>query len=190
MNNEFVLGVGNDTEFLTAAFPEVEFNLYKVKVKENSFFSAFSCWVDSEEVLAQLWSRISDLIGTEYQTKLETEFSSWNIYLAFFVPNQISNALKYNIENDTFFVRKIVFNRELSHLEKHSIPKCLSDHILGKDINLEARSIQEVTNTPKYSSTTQSLLTSKLPLGKAVHEIELREAWLEQTILEIGEDEI
>ena len=190
MQNEFILGAGEDIEFLKTAFPEVEFNLYRAMVKENVFMSAFSCRIENEEILEQLWSRINSLIGAEYQTQLLDEFSSWNIYLAFFIPKQVSNVLKYNIENDTFFVRKIVFDSNLEDLEKEVIAINLNSHILGKDISIESQSIQEVISVPEYSSITKRLLSTKLPLGRTGNDKKLRQAWLDKAILEVDNDEI
>ncbi len=185
MKNEFVLQPDSDIEFLTAAFPAIEFNLYRATVKEDAFLSTFTCWINSEAMLEQLWSRINNLIGAEYQVKLQDEFSSWNIYLAFFIPQQVSNALKYNIENETFFVRKIVVDGKLKHSEPLTIAKYLNDHILGKDIYTEQQSNQAMTNESEYTANTQSLLAAKLPLGRTENDKKMREAWLEQAILGI-----
>ncbi|MEY8198115.1 MAG: hypothetical protein RPS47_02625 [Colwellia sp.] len=176
-------------EFIKASFPEVEFNLFKAFIGESEFLSGFSCWVESEEVLENTWSRITSLIGTEYQSKLADDFSSWNIYLAFFTPKKISNALKYTIENDTFFVRKIVFDSQTVQLEKDHIGKYLNDHILGKDIRVDSISLQGDESEPKYTSITQSLLNAKLPLSNAPKDKQLREAWLDSEFLKVDNDE-
>ena len=152
--------------------------------------SAFSCRIENDEMLERLWSRINNLIGTEYQTQLDDEFSSWNIYLVFFTPQRISNALKYTIENDTFFVRKVVFDSQLVQLEKEHIAAYFNDHILGKDIKVESLSIKGVISQPKYSSITQSLLRAKLPLGRTTNEKKSRDVWLDKAILEVDNNEV
>jgi hypothetical protein len=190
MTFEFALESEDETEFLDEAFPEVEFNLYRAIVGENSFLSVFSCWVENEELLEQFWSRINCLIGTEYQTKLQDEFSSWNIYLAFFIPAEVSNALKYNIENETFFMRKVVFDSKEKTLDKVNISTYLNNHILGKDIRIEQRSNQETDDESSYSSITQKLLDDKLPMSKARDDKELREKWLAKVISEVNNDEV
>lgn len=190
MTSEFIIESESKIEFLKAAFPNVEFNLYQALVSENSFLSVFSCWINNEEQLEQLWTRINSLIGIEYQTTLEDDFSSWNIYLALFIPNKVSNALKYNIENDTFFMRKIVFDNQLMSLNKENIPTYLNNHILGKDIRIEALLNQDAIQDFSFSSITQSLLAKNLPLGRTGNEKKSREAWLDEIILEVEDNEV
>ena len=183
MTNKFVLEPESDFDFLKSAFPEVELKLYKAIVRDNSFISAFSCWIESEKMLERFWSRINSLIGTEYQTNLDDEFSSWNIYIVFFSSHKISNALKYTIENDTFFVRKIIFDNQADSLEKEQIPKCLDDHILGKDIKIDPILNPSVIVESKYTSITQNLLSANIPLGPTVKEKKSRKKWLDNAIL-------
>jgi hypothetical protein len=190
MTFEFDLESEVDIEFLNEAFPDVEFSLHRAKIGENSFLTVFSCWVENEELLEMFWSRINNLIGTEYQTKLHDEFSSWNIYLAFFIPAEVSNALKYNIENETFFMRKVVFDSKEKALDKASISTYLNNHILGKDIRIEQRSNQEADPESSYSSVTQKLLADKLPMSKARDDKELREKWLAKVISEVKNNEV
>ncbi|MFT5621799.1 MAG: hypothetical protein ACI9GY_000711 [Brevundimonas sp.] len=191
MTFEFDLESEVDIEFLNEAFPDVEFSLHRAKIGENSFLTVFSCWVENEELLEMFWSRINNLIGTEYQTKLQDEFSSWNIYLAFFIPAEVSNALKYNIENETFFMRKVVFDSKEKALDKVNISTYLNNHILGKDIRIEQRSNQEADDDESsYSFVTQKLLADKLPMSKARDDKELREKWLTKVISEVNIDEV
>ncbi len=187
---KFDLDPDYDMKFLNRAFPDVEFNLYKALIDGKSFLSVFSCWIESEELLEQFWNRINNLIGIEYQTTLEDDFSSWNIYLALFIPNKVSNALKYNIENDTFFMRKVVFDNKPAPLSKDNIPTYLNNHILGKDIRIEASLNQDTIQDSSFSSITQSLLAMNLPLGRTDNEKKSREAWLDKIILEVGKNEV
>lgn len=176
--------------FLNMAFPSVDFSLYQANFKDNAFMSVVSCHIDSGKKLELLWSRINNLIGTEFQTKLDDEFSRWNIYLVFFISQKISNALKYTIENDTFFVRKIIFDNQLAYLGKDHIAKCLNDHILGDDIHVKTLSSQVALTEPKYLPITQNLLNAKLPLGHTKNEKDIRNLWLNNAILEVGNHEV
>jgi len=189
MNKDFILMDDKEVAFLNAVFPEVDFTLHQAMFGENVFMSTFTCRIGSEEILERLWSRINNLIGTEYQTKLNDEFSSWNIYLVFFIPEKISNALKYTIENDTFFMRKITFDNQQVAPEKEHIAEYLNDHILGKDILLEPLLSSKVTDDPKYSLITQSLLNAQLSLGRSTKDKQSREAWLDNAIIEVVNNE-
>ncbi|MFT5813659.1 MAG: hypothetical protein ACI9VT_001412 [Psychroserpens sp.] len=190
MNSDFVVVNDQEVDFLSVAFPEADFSLHKAAVAENIFMSVFSCCVESEKILERLWIRINNLIGTEYQTKLDDEYSSWNIYLVFFTSQKISNALKYTIENDTFFVRKIVFDNKLLELKEGHIAGYINDYILGKDILVNSISMQEVLSEPTYSPITQSLLRANIPLGLTKKDKESRKAWLDKAILEVDSYEV
>lgn len=189
MHNEFVLDTSNEgIDLISAAFPEAKFTLFKALINNDAFLTGLACWVESEEILDKLWSRINNLVSAEYQTKLDDEYSSWNIYLVFFTPQKISNALKYTIENDTFFVRKIVFDNQLVELKEEKIAGYFNDHMLGKDILVDSISMVEVE--PLYSTITQSLLIANIPLGPGKKDKELRDAWLDKAILEVGSYEV
>jgi hypothetical protein len=189
MKSDFILMVDKKIDFLVTAFPEVEFSLYRAIVSDNSFISAFSCLINNEEVLEKLWSRINNLIGAEYQTRLDDKFSSWNIYLTFFIPKKINNSLKYTIENNTFFVRKMIFDNHFTPLDGDRIGTYLNNHILGKDIKVEKNPILESINVPLYTSITKNLLNAKLSLGKTADEKKLRDEWLDKAILKVDDDE-
>jgi hypothetical protein len=189
MNGDFILMGNKEVAFLDSAFPEVKFSLHQAMFGENVFMSTFSCMVASEEILEGLWSRINSLIAAEYQTKLNDEFSSWNIYLVFFVLEKISNSLKYTIENDTFFMRKITFDSQLIEPEEKHVTEYLNDHILGKDIKIEPVLSGNVIDEPKYSSITQNLLNAKLSLGPSMKDKQSREAWLDNATLEVDNNE-
>jgi len=188
MRTEFHLDLGININFLKDSFPELEFNLYKAKINEHSFFSVISCCIDNEEILDLFWERINNLIGAEYLPTLN-DFSSWNMYLALLSPHKIGNALKYTIENDTFFMRKIIFDNQIEHLKNEHISNLLNDYILGDDIQADPLSSQVVLSEPKYSLVTQKLLTAKLSLDRTKSDKELRNAWLDNAILEVDNHE-
>lgn len=189
MTSKFVLESENHIEFLRDAFPDIEFNLYQATVSESSFLSVVSVCVGDEKTLERLWSRINNLVGTEYLPKLN-DFSSWNMYLAFITPNKLSNALKYMIENDTFFVRKIVFDNHSKKIDKEHITTYLDDHILSADIKVAQNSNQAVINEQKYSSITKCLLSTNLPLGRTIADKKIRDSWLDKLLLEVEKYEI
>ncbi|MDO6776230.1 hypothetical protein Q4591_12765 [Shewanella sp. 3_MG-2023] len=189
MKTEFFLDLGDDINFLKDSFPELEFNLHKAKVNECSFFSVISCCIDNEETIECLWERINNLIGAEYLPTLN-DFSSWNIYFILLSPQKISNPLKYTIENDTFFVRKIIFDNQIKCVKKDHVAKLLNDHILGDDIDVSPVSNQVVQSEPNYSPITQSLLNTNLPLGRINNDKKRRNTWLDKVILEVDNHEI
>lgn len=189
MKVKFCLDSGVDINFLKDSFPELDFYLFKAKIDDFSFYSVISCYVDNEETLKNIWERINNLVGAEYLT-IMSDFSSWNIYLAFLSSNKIGNALKYTIENDTFFVRKIIFDNQSEQLAKEQLENLFNNQILGGDIRVDMLINLVELNGPKYSRVTQNLLNAKLPLGRTNKDKDLRNAWLDSAILEVSNHEI
>lgn len=68
----------------------------------------------SEEELRQYWKDFRNLLIHDYQIDDIDEFTRWNFYLFYVVPdkNMIDRSLKYKIEHDTVSSRKIIINRE------------------------------------------------------------------------------
>lgn len=86
---------------------------------------------DIEETdLKEYWEKISEFIATNFQVSLDEEFSVWNIYLFFLVKENVSNEIKYQIENDTFSSRKIVINRETD------FDKIINEHIINNNLTI------------------------------------------------------
>ena len=106
--NNFIEVNAKQVEFLSTEFPDVNFKLFQSYINHSAYFSVFYCTLADEILLQQLWKRINNLISIEYQTQIEDDFTRWNIYLVFSIPMKISNSLKYLIENDTYFMRKII----------------------------------------------------------------------------------
>ncbi len=66
----------------------------------------------TEEELSQLWKDFRNLLIHDYQIVDIDEFTRWNFYLFYVVPdkNNIDRSLKYKIEHDTISSRKIIVN--------------------------------------------------------------------------------
>jgi hypothetical protein len=119
---------------------------------ENVFFSfkeinyqgklpCFSISVKSENELAKIWVKVSDIIAVNYQSRMTDEFSIWNLYLFFIVNEPISNNLKYQIENDTFSSRKIVIEG------KSDFTKIIEKHILNSDVKVESSDSDSISKS-------------------------------------------
>jgi hypothetical protein len=110
------------------------FTSFSFEFHEENFGSIipiFFITAEKEEILCKTWRSISEFVATNFQSKLKDEFSIWNIYLFFLTPNEISNELKYLIENDTFSSRKIIIPTQT---DKNII---IGEHILNGDLNID-----------------------------------------------------
>lgn len=66
----------------------------------------------TEKELRQYWKDFRNLLIHDYQIEDIDEFTRWNFYLLYVVPdkNMIDRSLKYKIEHDTISSRKIIVN--------------------------------------------------------------------------------
>lgn len=92
---------------------------------------AFSITARSEEELKNIWITTSNFIAINFQAKIKDQFSKWNIYLFFQIQGNISDDLKYKIENSTFSSRKIVIEGE------KPLSSLINLHILNNDLRFE-----------------------------------------------------
>ncbi len=121
-----------------------EFDGISFSYEEVNYQGKLPCFfieIDNDK-LAETWMKISDVIAINYQSRLENEFSRWNIYLFFLVKETVVNELKYLIENDTFSSRKIVVDKLLKTED------VINQHILNADIRIESTSKKDIDFVP------------------------------------------
>jgi hypothetical protein len=92
-----------------------EFSQYNLQLWENDkekfITNIFIVTLTDENVLSKIWENLIAKIAFHYQSNLEKEIELWNIYVIFFIENQIEQKeLKYKIENDHYCARKIVID--------------------------------------------------------------------------------
>ncbi len=92
-----------------------EFSQYNLQLWENDkekfITNIFIVTLTDENVLSEIWENLIAKIAFHYQSNLEKEIELWNIYVIFFIENQIEQKeLKYKIENDHYCARKIVID--------------------------------------------------------------------------------
>ncbi|CAE6935091.1 MULTISPECIES: ABC-three component system middle component 1 [Vibrio] len=101
--------------------------------------NAFCLVFDKESDLSEQWEDIADVLNYEYLSSNETtEFERWNNYLIFVVRGGISLETKYEIENDKFYMRKLVLefsNEEYETLKEKTIT-LLNNKLLLQDFYL------------------------------------------------------
>lgn len=143
-------------DFLHREFSEVEFVL--LESADPNRISCFVAKLKNSSALHKDWSNIVSLIAAEYQSRLENEFSVWNIYLAFICTEIIDMNLKYEIENDKFSMRKIVADGiQLDNINE--ITKYFNNEILGKDLTIAEVSTTFVSER-QTASNMQKLIES------------------------------
>jgi len=117
-------------EMFKKEFPEVA-----VERKEIDFSGTIHCFFlqfESEKELEANWSRVSNFIAVNYQTRLQTDFEIWNLYLFYQTKAEIEKGLKYKIENDTISSRKIF----VEDIDK-TADEIVIDHITNSDLQIK-----------------------------------------------------
>ncbi|MFT6901964.1 MAG: hypothetical protein ACJAXS_002171 [Colwellia sp.] len=183
-------------KFLSDAYSSIEFELYTSivdpGVSTEKFMSAIVCKISHQKSLSLYWEEISSLISVEYQSKLNEEYSRWNIYLLFLADCSIENQLKYKVENDTFFVRKLVIDNVSQVIGERSVDTYLNCLILGDDLisNSSESKYNEVVIENQYSLTTQRLISEEFPLTSSEKDKKQRIKWLKNELSRIEDNEI
>lgn len=91
---------------------------------------------DSPELIELLWEDISNAIALYYQTKVNTDFERWNLYLFYLVEQKLEKGLKYQIENDPISSRKIVVDGFNVNLDLNRMENIISSHITNSGLTI------------------------------------------------------
>lgn len=93
----------------------------------------------SPELIQLLWEDISNAIALYYQTKIETDFERWNLYLFYLSEQKLEKGLKYRIENDPISSRKIVVDGFDGELDLTKMEKIISTHITNSGLTINTQ---------------------------------------------------
>jgi len=177
------IALENEPEFLLGEFEGLEFSQYIYQVEtglEGETISVFGCIVKDPSKLNASWKEVSNIICADYQTNLENEFDRWNIYLVFFCDEIVDRKLKYQIENDKHFMRKIVCDSSINKVDKLEF---INEQLLGSDLHSGLVSNSKDSATLVLSDLTKNLLDQKLPLDNTNEAKDLRDLWLNKAVL-------
>ena len=108
-------------------------------------------------ILNTIWKPINSELSEYLAEYLDSSFKKWNVYILFIVIDTVSKELKYEIENNKFFARKIVVDNYHEQLTDQSIEKLISKYITINDLNIE----NEQSRTKDYVSTSEVYLQLK-----------------------------
>lgn len=151
----------NIIEILKENFSQQEFELFQGEY--GGSITAFFIKSDNEQILIETWENIRNMIGVYFQSKLESEFDVWNIYL-FYITSEVSKELKHRIEHDTISSRKIVVNHQKEMSDSDFKEYLFSEHITN--INLNVSLVEEV-NLKFSKNKVLSAIIDKIDLSKA-----------------------
>jgi len=117
-----------------------KFNLKNSKVYQSTSKNSFIVIFIEEKNDTNLnnnWDDINNVITEYLEEFISHEFVRWNIYIIFLLTEVVEDELKYKIEMDTYFTRKIVEDNYAFELTEYNIQKLISKHITFSDLNIE-----------------------------------------------------
>lgn len=151
----------NIIEILNDNFAEQEFEL--LHGEYGGSINAFFIKSDNEKTLSETWEKIRNMIGVYFQSKLESEFDIWNIYL-FYITSDVNKELKHKIEHDTISSRKIVVNHQTEMSDSDFKKYLFSEHITNINLNVN---LSDKVNLKFSKNKVLSEIIDKIDLSKA-----------------------
>lgn len=121
---------------------DFRFQLTQTNVNISVFFVLGNSATLSEE---NQWENISKEIALKYQSKLETVYEKWNLYIIYITSDIAPKELKNKIENDKFSSRKIVEDAYDKELNDNEANRLIVKHITNADLKEIVEETQEVT---------------------------------------------
>lgn len=112
----------------------------------NVNISVFFILTDSSALSkGDLWEVLSKEIALKYQSKLETIYEKWNLYIIYITKDISPKELKNKIENDKFSSRKIVEDNFTTEFGEYDAKRLITKHITNTDLKEIVDATKEVT---------------------------------------------
>lgn len=131
--------------------------------------NAFCLVFEKESDLKEQWEEISDVLNYEYLSTSETsEFERWNNYLIFVVTSEVSLETKYEIENDKFYMRKLVIelSTESEKMLKEKTIAFLNNRLLLRDFDLSNNSSNNEKWKESLGEYSKSITSENITFGR------------------------
>lgn len=118
------------------------------KINYNLHF--FCCFFDSQEELNKRYSDVNESIAFEFQSNLKKNIEKWNIYIFYFVKNEVFVKYKLNVEQDKYSTRKYVIDNVGEQGRSIDFQKSVIEDKLMK-VNIEFSSNKSILINQKES---------------------------------------
>ncbi|TCV29122.1 hypothetical protein EDB70_103663 [Vibrio crassostreae] len=147
--------------------------------------NAFCLVFEKESDLKEQWEDIADVLNYEYlSTNETTEFERWNNYLVFVVTGEASLETKYEIENDKFYMRKMVIeiSTESKEMVKEKTIEFLNNRLLLRNFDLS----NNVSNNDKWKELlgeySKSITKDNITFGRDRTSKDARVDWINRML--------
>ncbi|WP_120512415.1 ABC-three component system middle component 1 [Photobacterium salinisoli] len=166
-----------------------DYNIRKFVLSCNMTMSAkvnaFCLVFEKESDLKEQWEDIADVLNYEYLSANETtEFERWNNYLIFIVTGETSLETKYEIENDKFYMRKLVLELSTKSEEilKEKTIEFLNNRLLLRNFDLS----NNTSNNDKWKELlggySKSITSENITFGRDRVSKDARVDWINRML--------
>ncbi|PQJ89362.1 ABC-three component system middle component 1 [Aliivibrio sifiae] len=164
---------------------DIEFFVLSTSICNSARINTFCCIISSTDILSEKWKEISDNLNYEYFSKyVPSDFERWNNYLVFVCLDSLPEELKYEIENDKFYMRKIVL--DLSQVEKpnmqQAVREILDEKLLLSNVNLSTEKKRNNNWNESLGDYSKSIVLEKISAGRDAKSKSMREIWLNKLL--------
>ncbi len=115
------------------------YNLNDLKIIKDDVYDLIIILIKEKNInkLEENWKKISSILSECIEDELQVDnFIRWNVYIVYLLEKEVTKELKYKIENNTFFARKIIEDNYNNDLTEDNIKKLIEKHITFNDIKL------------------------------------------------------
>ncbi|MDE1347637.1 ABC-three component system middle component 1 [Vibrio aestuarianus] len=137
-----------------------------IKIIKTNFVSDFYvvfCRFSKEGELKSLWDKLNSVISAELSCDFKNDFERWNLYFFYLCERKVKDSVKYQIENDKYFSRKILIDDSKLKLTSESIEYLISKNIINDDLILTSAKKDD-----KTSYTSSSIVYNLIDLEKII----------------------
>lgn len=121
-----------------------------------------------EATLVKNWDNLNSVVAAELSSTFENDYERWNLYSFYLCERSVKPSVKYKIEHDKYFSRKIVLGKFESNLDGDSISSLVSKYIINDDLVI--KDVEYVDLSYSSESIVYGLIESEKTSNK--HEIE------------------
>ena len=155
---------------------DFHFQLIHSNINISVFFVLAESSVFSEQ---DLWESISKEIALKYQSKLETTYEKWNLYIIYITNDITPKELKNRIENDKFSSRKIVEDSYDKGFNDDEANRLIVKHITNSDLKEIVEATQEI-KISKYISKNENIWNLLLKEEKLIGDRKAQEEFIKK----------
>lgn len=134
---------------------EIDCDIYEISFPKPIYCATLK--FSDVEKLERQWMGVNKALSISISEKFANDFQKWNFYIIYFCDFEIKKELKYKVENDKSYSRKITINN--SHIKGRSVCDIFEEEVIFTDIGLKIETIKKSQELKQsYSSDIISLI--------------------------------